>query len=94
MDEELLLRTRAALEAGDGQTACRLLDAAHDRESSQWLLLKGKACLLEEDYTEAARCFHAAETENPKETAPLLERCYRELGDFRMAYEYACKQRG
>ena len=32
-------------------------------------------------------------TSYPRETAHRLEQCYRELGDFKRAYEYACRQR-
>jgi hypothetical protein len=34
-----------------------------------------------------------AEKDFPKQVFPMLEICYRELGNFRKAYEYACKQR-
>ena len=41
----------------------------------------------------AARHLHLAEEKYPAETAPLLETCYREMEDYKMAYFYACKQR-
>ncbi|MBQ8834189.1 MAG: helix-turn-helix domain-containing protein [Oscillospiraceae bacterium] len=94
LDGELILRARAALENGEGERAAALLDAAENQDTAQWQLLKGRAWLLRENYAEAAQCFHAAEEACPEETAPLLEQCYREMQDFKRAYEYACKRRG
>jgi len=93
LDEELLLRAQEALEEGRAQRAGRLLDAAEDRDSVRWQLLRGNTCLMEKDYKTAADWFHRAERDAPAETAGRLELCYRELGDFKKAYEYACKQR-
>ena len=42
-------------------------------------------------YAAAAECFQKAESEFPEKCAVRRERCYRELGDFRQAYYYACK---
>ena len=44
-------------------------------------------------YEEASGCLTKAEADFPSQTIPLLEQCYRELGDFKQAYAYACKQR-
>lgn len=93
LDGELLLRAAAALEAGNPVRAAALLDAAEDRQSARWNFLRGEAYLAEEDYTAAAACYHRAEERDPERTAPRLERCYRELEDFKQAYFYACKQR-
>ncbi len=93
LDPDLLLRAQAALDSRDPGKAARLLDAAEDQESPQWNLLRGKAHLARQEYAAAARCFHTAEASHPQQTAPLLEACYRELGDFQKAYLYACKQR-
>ena len=43
--------------------------------------------------TNTAAAANTAENADPRETVPLLEQCYRELGDFRLAYQYACKSR-
>ena len=56
-------------------------------------MLRGTVCLKMDEYRSAAEYLHQAEEEFPKDTAPLLERCYRELEDFKKAYFYACKQR-
>ncbi|MBQ7801037.1 MAG: helix-turn-helix domain-containing protein [Oscillospiraceae bacterium] len=93
LDEELLLRARAALDAGDIRRCAALLEAAEDRESPDWNFLRGEAFLAEGDYARAAECYHRAEEAHPKKTAPRLERCYRELEDYKQAYFYACKQR-
>ena len=94
LDEELLLRAGESLEGGDTRRAAQLLDAVEKQGSSRWQMLRGEAYLAEKEYSQAARCFQVAETAFPKETAAKLEICYRELGDYRRAYEYACKQKG
>lgn len=93
LDAELLLRAEEALAEGNTQRAACLLDAAEEQKTVQWTLLRGEAYLAEKDYPSAARCFHSAEAEAPAKAVPKLEQCYRELGDFKRAYEYACKQR-
>ena len=70
-----------------------MLDAARNRENPDWYILRGRAYLSQEAYRQAARCFHAAENADPRETVPLLEQCYRELGDYQLAYRYACAAR-
>lgn len=93
LDEELMLRSEAVLGAGNPARAAQLLDAAEDQKSPRWCLLRGEAYMAEEDYRNAAQCFRSAESTYPKETAAKLECCYRELGDYKRAYEYACKQK-
>lgn len=92
-DRELLLRAEAALARKDfiGCAAC--LDAAWDQEAPRWHLLKGEADFARKNYSAAAAHFHEVEAAYLKEAIPRLEACYRELGDFKKAYEYACKQR-
>ena len=94
LDQELLLRARLALEEGNGQRCLQLLEAAQDRDGSQWNFLRGQLYLQGREYAKAAQCLRRAEAEFPEKCAPLLETCYRELGDFRQAYYYACKRRG
>jgi tetratricopeptide (TPR) repeat protein len=93
LDEELLLRAREAFEAGETDRAGKLLDAAEDQTDPTWNLLRGQVFLSQTRYEEAAACLHKAEERYPKETTFRLEHCYRELGDYKRAYEYACKQR-
>lgn len=94
LDGELLLRAAAALAAGNADRAGNLLEAAEEHSSPGWCMLRGRAFLAEKAFREAARCFHGAEAAYPKETAAYLEQCYREMEDYKRAYEYACKQKG
>ena len=93
MDEELLLRARAALDSGDFTRCEHLLEAAQDQSSAQWNFLRGELYLVLHRFSEAAAHYRAAEEIYPEKCAVRLERCYRELEDFKQAYYYACKQR-
>ena len=93
LDEELMLRAQAALEAGDTFRAGALLDAAREQSAPRWNLLRGQTYRLTGDNASAARCLRLAEDAFPQDAAPLLEQCYRDLGDFKQAYYYACKQK-
>ena len=92
-DRELLLRAAAALESGEYARCRAVLDAAEDQQSPQWNFLRGEIWWAEKQYAPAAECYRKAETLFPKKIIPRLEQCYRELEDYKMAYEYACKQR-
>lgn len=93
LDQELLLRAEAALNAGNPERCAGLLGAVEDQASTRWLMLRGRLCLARGEFSPAAGYFHRAEEALPAETAPLLEQCYRELGNFRRAYDYACRQK-
>ena len=93
MDEELLLRSRHALDQKDATLASAMLDSVSQKDSSQWLLLRGEAAFLLEDYTAAARYFHRVEDLGDRRADAWLEQCYRQLEDYKMAYHYACKQK-
>lgn len=93
LDEELLLRAQEALQIGNAEKASHLLEAMDRRDTPRWCLLRGECALIQKEYRAAAACFHAAEAAFPRETAPKLEVCYRELQDYRRAYEYACLQK-
>lgn len=93
LDPELSVRSREAAQEGRWQEAGQLLDAAGDKDRPRWNLDRGQVFLALEDYAAAARHLHRAEEAFPAQTAPLLERCYREMNDYRMAYEYACRQK-
>lgn len=92
MDEELLLRARTVMDT-DPIRAGHLLEAMEHRDSPQWQYFRGISLLNRQEYTQAAAHFHRAEKELPAQVDPLLEQCYRELGDYKRAYEYALKQR-
>ena len=93
LDEELLLRARAALDDGELRHAAALLEAAEDQKGADWNYLRGEVYAAQQAYAEAAKCYHKAEEAYPEKTAPRLEHCYRELEEYQMAYDYACKQR-
>jgi transcriptional regulator with XRE-family HTH domain len=83
----------AALLSEDPAKAAQLLDCVQQKQSPRWLLLRGEAAVKLEDHAGAAGWLAGAEERFPEKAVPLLEQCYRELGDYKMAYEYACKQR-
>ena len=93
LDEELLLRAKAALAEGNCKRALCLLEAVEAQEDPEVQLLRGEILLTQGRYAQAAECFHGAESTYPSQTIPKLELCYRELGDFQKAYIYACKQK-
>lgn len=92
-DEALLLRAAEALE-DEPRRCVALLEAALQRDTPRWQLLYARASLALGEYAQAAACFQNAEAVYPGQAWAGLEVCYRELGDFQRAYEYACKQRG
>lgn len=91
LDEELLLRAEEALREGNPGRGAQLLEAAEHRDTARWNILRGDVYLALKQYRQAAKCFHRAEKEVP--CAGRLEICYRELGDYKRAYDYARKQR-
>ena len=90
--EEMLLRAKAALDTGDTEKSLAYLTAA-DRQTESVLFLLGDTLMQNKDYEKAVKCFSSLEATQPKAVYSRLEICYRELGDFQKAYEYACKQR-
>ena len=93
MDEELLLRAAVALEQGDSRRCVQLLEAAQEQTQPRWCLLRGEAAVSLGQYDQAAAWLAKAEEAYPGRVIPQLERCYREQGDYKMAYTYACKQK-
>ena len=90
-DEILLTLAGQCLEA-QPQRALVLLEAARDHNAADWLWLAGRANCALGHYSLAATQLGAVEHLHPQ-ALPLLEVCFRELGDFEKAYAYACKQR-
>ncbi len=92
LDRELMLRAEDALRTGAVDRAQALLEAVEGQTNPRWNYLRGRTYILRENYAQALVCLRKAEALYP-EALPLLERCCRELGDYKSAYEYACKQR-
>ena len=92
MDEELILRAKAALNRRDHERCGALLDAAENRDEA-WHFLRGQAWMAGQDYEKALRCFREAEDAYEDSIYPLMEQCAKELEDYKLAYEYACKQK-
>lgn len=93
LDEELFLRARGAYAEKNWNRGLALLDAMENRQEPGWYLLRGQILVGEEQYQSAADALLKAEEAFPRAVIPLLEQCYRELGDFKQAYLYACKGR-
>ena len=85
-DRPLLCRAQNALKEGNATRCVALLEACEDRENVRWKYLRAEAAFTLEDYAVAAEYY-------PADCYARLEACYRNLGDYKLAYEYACKQR-
>ena len=89
---ELLLRAQARLLAGEYEACIHLLMAVPEQDAP-WHYLRGQARMGQGQYDAAAEDFLLAEEAYPILCAKALESCYRELEDYKRAYQYACKQR-
>ena len=88
-DDELLLRAQIAYRSGDFSRCAALLDSATDKTATSWSILRGDVYFALEDYTQACNHYRNAEDRCLRQ----LELCCEKLGDYKMAYHYACKQR-
>jgi transcriptional regulator with XRE-family HTH domain len=88
-DEEALLVR--AMEAPTPERTMEILSACEDKASPVWNQLYGDALLALGNYEAAAVFLRKAPP--TMQNFARLEVCFRELGDFKQAYEYACKQR-
>ena len=91
--EEMMLRAQGALDGGKAGMAAAYLEACEERPP-RWHLLRGRAYMASGAFSAAAGELRRVEEAFPEQVLALLERCYKELGDFQKAYEYACKRRG
>ncbi len=85
-ETSLLLRAEAALGEGKPADGLRYLLALDERDGD-WFVLAGRCRYALGQFREAAEAFHRAE--HTQDLRRELEDCYRELGDFKMAYYYA-----
>ena len=73
------------------RTQSGLLECMEEKTGENWNLLMGKVCLAQNNpRTAAVYLLRAGEH---KEVYSFLERCYRELEDYKQAYFYAVKQK-
>ena len=94
-----LARAEYLLRTGETELAARILDgmdgASEDR-SGRVRYLMGLRLMAEGDLQRAREELHAAEAAAPRARLPriyeALERCYRELEDYKQAYLYASKR--
>ena len=93
LDEELMLRAKHAWKRREFVRCLHLLESVEEKREAQWHFLRGELYLTEKDYAQAAKCFHQAEETLGQPVFAKLETCYREMENFQMAYQYACKQK-
>lgn len=87
-DEAALLARAAQAEA---QRRLEILGASEKKEDPRWQLLAAEAFFDLKQYEKAAQCFE--KSPQSRQVWARLEACFRELEDYKRAYEYACKQR-
>ena len=93
MDEVLLIQAHSYFRQGRYDRAKDFLSAMENK-TAQVHLLSGQIAVARKEFNDATEHLLLAEEAFPKETVPLLEQCYRELEDYKMAYTYARKLRG
>lgn len=91
LDEELLRRGEAALGEGKPERARSLLEATEARDENYYYF-SGKIFILQENYRAARDAFLEAESRGAN-CDGFLELCFRELGDYKNAYEYARRRK-
>ena len=90
LDEEDALLILAK-QAQDPNRRLEILQAVENKETAGWNLLHADALFSLGQYGDAADAYEKAE-QTPA-VLSRLEVCYRELGDYKKAYEFACKQK-
>lgn len=88
---DAVLLARAQL-AESPRRRLELLAAAEDHTTSQWNYLCAEAEFALKRYQEAAS--HYALADQTPAVLARQEDCFRELGDYKQAYEFACRRRG
>ena len=80
-----------AMEEKDPQRQKEILLAAENRETAQWNMLMAKARMALGEYEAARKALNACP--DSREKWQGVEICCRELGDYKGAYEAACRLR-
>lgn len=93
IEDTLQVYAEQAMKQGQLDRCIALLEACENRTDGKWPLLRAEAAFRQQDYEKAAEHYHQAEAQYPKECFGQLEKCYQALENYKMAYEYACKQR-
>lgn len=91
LDEGLLVRAQQAQQAGSFTRSLELLGAAQDKQAPLWQYLQAEGLFGLGEYAAAAA--HYERLEENETIISRLEACFRELGDYKKAYEYAVKRR-
>lgn len=88
---EALLRAQGALDRGEWEQAEHFLHTVTQREDI-WYWLMGRCAMAARDYARAVVLLETIQSPTVQVYA-ALERCCKELEDYKKAYEYACRQR-
>lgn len=87
-DDGLIVRAR---QCHDPVRRLEILGAVEDQSRDACNLLRAEALFELKRYQDAAK--HYLLAQQNRKIYERLELCYRELGDYKQAYEYACRQR-
>ena len=88
---ESLLRAQGALDRGEWEQAARFLHTVTQQDDA-WHWLMGRCAMASRDYAAAVALLEKIQAPT-MQTYAALERCCKEIEDYKKAYEYACKQR-
>ena len=80
-----------AMQCNDPKRRLMILGTADVQTSPAWNRLQADTLFEEKRYAEAVK--HYLLVPQSRVVYEKLEVCYREMGDYKLAYEYACKQR-
>lgn len=93
LDGQLYLYAYACMRSDSPEQAAAYLDACQNRTASRWRILRSRIYMAQGKYESAVELLQLEEQRCPEEAMPMLELCFRELGNFQQAYRYACLQR-
>ncbi len=94
VDDVLFHKARIVYGQGNALRAMEYLRAMENRELETVRLLWADCFLSQGEYLRAAEEYRALENALGRTVYEKLEQCYRAMEDYKLAYEYACKQKG